>query len=199
MRRILRYIALALYYLFAMHLPRTTSRLSFGSGAVRRTLCRLIFRSMGRHVNIEKGAYFGTGEQLSIGDYSGIGVNCECVGPITIGRYVMMGPHTIIITQCHDTAGVTRPMAGRPPGPVRAVVIEDDVWIGTRVIILPGVKIHRGAIIGAGAVVSRDVPPYSVVGGSPARVLKYRTDDPALIGEEAAKAVAAGQIRADRS
>ena len=58
--------------------------------------------------------------------------------------------------------------------PAEAVTIEDDVWIGDRVIILPGVSIHTGAVIAAGALVNKDVPAYAIVGGVPAKILKYR-------------------------
>ena len=58
--------------------------------------------------------------------------------------------------------------------PEKPIVIEDDVWIGARVIILPGVHIGTGAVVGAGAVVTKDVPDYAVVGGNPARILKMR-------------------------
>ncbi len=54
------------------------------------------------------------------------------------------------------------------------VIIGDDVWIGTRVIILPGKKIGTGAILGAGAVITKDVPDYAIVGGNPAKIIKYR-------------------------
>lgn len=54
------------------------------------------------------------------------------------------------------------------------IIIENDVWIGHNVIILPGVKIHNGAIVGAGAVVTKDIPPYAIVGGVPAKVIRYR-------------------------
>ena len=54
------------------------------------------------------------------------------------------------------------------------IIIEDDVWIAMRVMIMPGVRIHKGAILAAGSVITKDVPPYAVVGGSPAKVLKMR-------------------------
>jgi maltose O-acetyltransferase len=172
--RLVRSLFLGLYYGIVQHLPRTTSAVACGSGAIRRAVCRPIFKSMGRNVTIERGAYFGWGNELSIGDDSGLGVNCLCVGPITIGRDVMMGPDVIVLTVNHETSDVTRPMRGQGSRPNRPVVIEDDVWIGTRAIILPGVTVHRGAIVGAGAVVTKDVPPFAVVGGNPARVIKYR-------------------------
>lgn len=154
---------------------------------------------MGSNVLIERGVYFGTGEQLSIGDGSGLGVNAHCVGPITIGRDVMMAWDVIILTQNHVTEDVEQPMRCQGSLPRRPVVIEDDVWIGARVIILPGVVVHRGSILAAGAVVTKDVPAYAVVGGNPSRVIKFRTDDPNRVGEEAAKAISAGIVRACRA
>lgn len=56
-------------------------------------------------------------------------------------------------------------------------ILEDDVWVGSNVVILPGVTIHKGSVIAAGAVVNKDVPPYAIVGGVPAKVIKYRFDE----------------------
>ena len=129
--------AARLYYAFARYLPRTTSAVSLGSGFIRRLICRPLLKQMGRQVNIESEPYFSTGDELSIGDSSGLGVNSQCVGPITIGRDVMMGRDVIILTFNHETSDVTRPMRGQGGLPDQPVVIEDDVWIGSRVIILP--------------------------------------------------------------
>lgn len=181
--KIIRGFLLFLYYGIARKLPRSNSPLCSFAGRLRRLLCRGLFKQMGKNVNIETGAYFGTGHQIIIGDYSGLGVNCTCVGSITIGAYVMMAPDVIIITCSHDISDVTRPMMFQGSTEPQPVVIEDDVWIGTRCIIMPGVVVHKGSIIAAGAVVTKDVPAYSIVGGVPAKVLKYRTDDPALRGK----------------
>jgi len=132
-----------------------------------------MFRKCGKNVNVERGAWFGY--NLEIGDNSGIGVNAQLytAGGIVIGDNVMMGPDVVILTQNHRYDDITRPM--REQGYERApVIIEDDVWIGTRVIVLPGVRIGQGSIIAAGAVVTRDIPPFSVVGGNPAKVIKKR-------------------------
>jgi acetyltransferase-like isoleucine patch superfamily enzyme len=67
----------------------------------------------------------------------------------------------------------------------RDVVISDDVWIGTRAIILHGVTIGRGAVVAGGAVVTKNVPPYAIVGGIPARVLRYRWDAETISRHEA--------------
>lgn len=91
----------------------------------------------------------------------------------------MFGPHVTIIGGNHNTALVGRAMYDVTEKRERDdldVTIEDDVWIGTRAIILSGVTVGRGAIVGAGAVVTRDVPPYAVVVGSPARIVRFRWD-----------------------
>ncbi len=169
-----RAAVLAAYYGLASRLPRSNAPYAFGAGALRRWLCRRLFRHVGVGANIERGAYFGSGAELSLGDHSGLGIRYQGVGPITIGNDVMMGPDVTILTGSHETSDTTRPMRLQG-GSIRPVVIEDDVWIGMRAIILPGVRIGTGAIIGAAAVVTRDVPPFAVVAGVPARVLRYRT------------------------
>jgi maltose O-acetyltransferase len=88
----------------------------------------------------------------------------------------MMGPDVIILTERHKFDHLDIPMREQgydAPGPV---TIGDDVWIGTRVIILPSVTIGKGAIIGAGAIVTKDVPEYAITCGNPARIVKYRTE-----------------------
>ena len=96
-------------------------------------------------------------------------------GGIEIGSNVLIGPHCIIQSQNHVFEDVTKPICLQ--GYVRKPVkIEDDCWIGARVIILPGVHIGRGSVIGAGSVVTKSIPPYSVAVGSPARVIRSRLD-----------------------
>ena len=131
-----------------------------------------IARSFGKNVNIEKKAYFTPG--LSIGDNSGVGINCEVNGLVTIGNNVMMGPEVVIYSQSHKYDRTDIPMCEQGFDNPKEVVIEDDVWLGRRVIIMPGVHIGKGSIIGAGAVVTKDIPEYSVAGGVPARVIKKR-------------------------
>jgi maltose O-acetyltransferase len=123
-------------------------------------------------VNIEKGALFPS--RMSIGDRSSIGIDSRINGMVQIGCDVMMGPQVLIYTRNHCIDCTEVPMINQGVTEESPVVIEDDVWIGARVIILPGVRIGKGSIIAAGAVVSKDVPPYSIVGGVPAKVIKYR-------------------------
>ncbi len=126
----------------------------------------------GKNVNIEKGAYFTP--EMVIGDNSGVGVNCEVCGPVSIGKNVMMGPEVVIYTSGHRYDRTDIPMmkqGGTEPEPV---TIGNDVWIGRRAMIMPGVTIGDGCVIGAGAVVTKDIPPYCVAGGVPAKIIKKR-------------------------
>ncbi len=86
----------------------------------------------------------------------------------------MMGPDVLIYTTNHEFRNKDIPMQQQGYQPERPVSIGNDVWIGARVIILPGVTIGDGCVIGAGAVVTKDVPAYSVCAGNPAKVVKER-------------------------
>lgn len=85
----------------------------------------------------------------------------------------MMGPDVIILTSNHRIDSVSVPM-NEQGSIIDKVIIGNDVWIGARVIILPGCKVGNGVVIGAGAVVTKDIPDYCVVGGIPAKVIKKR-------------------------
>ena len=102
-----------------------------------------------------------------------MGVNGSVHGPLRIGENVMMGPDVTILSQTHNIERTDIPM-GKQGMREAEVIIGNDVWIGMRSIIMPGVKIGDGAVIGAGAVVTKDVPDYAIVGGVPARIIKYR-------------------------
>ena len=169
-------LCLAIYCLFAKHLPATNNTLWISRciQKIRLLIARNVFDYCGKNVNIEKGADFGTGSGIRIGDNSGLGVNCSVRGPLEIGKNVMMGPDVIIMTSSHNVDSTSIPMNQQGSLPKQKVVICDDVWIGTRVIILPGIKVGTGSIIGAGAVVTKDVPDYAIVGGVPAKIIKFR-------------------------
>ncbi len=176
MRKIGYYLCLLLYYFIARHLPGSDMPYSLGSKQIRRFLCRQIFKKSGKNINIEHGAFFASGRDIEIGDNSGLGLNCRVTGPLKIGNDVMMGPDVMIFTQNHRNDRLDIPMRLQTD-PKKPVVIEDDVWIAARVTILPGVTVHKGSILGAGAVVTKDVPEYAIAGGNPARVIRYRKSD----------------------
>lgn len=117
---------------------------------------------------------------MTVGDYTSIpkGATFYCTeAPLTIGKKVIFGPHPTIITGDHrvDVIGkYIMDSTEKLPENDAPVVIEDDVWTGANVTILKGVTIGRGSVIAAGAVVTKSFPPYSIIGGVPAKVLKMR-------------------------
>ena len=160
----MRFVSLILYYCFAQFLPASTNKYFRWCRRIRRLFASKCFDKCGKNVNIEKGATFGKGTGIVIGDGSGVGVNCSIHGPLIIGKNVMMGPEVVILTSSHNFDNVEIPMS-KQGSSIQSVVIGNDVWIGTRSIILPGVKIGNGVIVGAGAVVTKDIPDYAIVGG----------------------------------
>lgn len=172
MGKVSRKIGALLYYSLGKHLPESSSGIKIGQRAFRAFCGRLMLRKCGRKVNIERGAMFSA--RTSLGDYSGIGVNARINGTCTIGNYVMMGADVTVITHNHVFDRTDIPMMDQGFEEERPVVIGNDVWIGDKVTILPGVNIGDGSIIGAGAVVTHDVEPYSIVGGVPAKLIKMR-------------------------
>lgn len=169
-----RKLGAVLYYALAKHLPPSWSGLQIGQKALRGFCGRLMLAECGRDVNIEQGAMFS--QRVRLGDRSGIGINAKIYGECNIGRCVMMGTDVTIITRQHRTDRTDVPMMDQGFEPERPVVIGDDVWIGDRVTILPGVNIGDGCILAAGAVVTHDLPPMSVAAGVPARVIRRREE-----------------------
>lgn len=171
-----RYFFLYLYKVLAKRLPPSTLPI-FGTSCkkLRYFCCKRIFKYCGSNVNIEHGANFGNGFYLEIGDNSGIGINCTVPNDIVIGKNVMMGPRCYILSQNHDVHDLSKPMC--EGGFVKKkTVIEDDIWIGRQVIFTPGRTLKTGSVVGAGCVLCKDFPPYSIIGGNPARLLKSRLD-----------------------
>lgn len=161
-----------IFYLFASHLPVSFYWINIGQKPLRAFCGKLILAKCGKGVNIEKGAEFSSSAEL--GDFSGIGIRAQISGRTVIGKHVMMGPDVCIYTRNHKFDRTDIPMDQQGFADERPVIIGDDVWIGARVIILPGVRVGTGAVIGAGSVVTKDIPDYAVVGGNPARILKMR-------------------------
>ena len=167
-----RKLGALIYALIGKHLPPSWSGLHLGQTAVRRFCGRLMLAECGKRVNIEKNAMFS--ERVALGDDSGIGINAKIYGTCRIGKKVMMGSDVTIITRNHRSDRTDIPMMEQGFEEEQPVYIGDDVWIGDRVTILPGVHIGSGCIIAAGAVVTRDLPDYSVAAGVPARVIRLR-------------------------
>ena len=133
--------------------------------------------TIGKYAIIRPGNLYGgePGEGLRIGDHSNVGPYSYigCSGFISIGNNVMISPRVSIYAENHvfDATDATIKSQGVQR---KTVVIEDDCWIAANSIVLAGVTIGKGSVVAAGSVVSKDVPPYSVVAGVPARIIKSR-------------------------
>ena len=171
-----RYFIVAGYYLFANNLPKSIFPIIGPiSKKIRSLFVGLIFSNTGKNINIENHCYFGNGFDIIIGDNSGIGKKCRVPPNIILGMNVMMAEEVVILNQNHLFSNTEIPMNSQGYTKPSQLKICDDVWIGTRVIILPQVThIGKSVIIGAGSVVTKNIPDYAIVGGNPARIIKYR-------------------------
>lgn len=169
-------ICLILYYGLARYLPKSNTCGNIG-GAIRRILCKRIFKKCGENVNVERGAFFASGVDIEIGDYSGIGINAHIPNGTIIGDFVMMGPNCFIQDVNHNYENIEVPMSLQGSTEKKLVKIESDVWIGRDVFILPGRIISKGSIVAARCVVCKDFPEYSIIGGNPSKLIKNRKNN----------------------
>ena len=172
MKKIKKIFFASIYHFIGKHLPVSYSFVfgKFGK-LVRRMCAKRMIAYCGTNVNIEKGAVFST--KSTIGDNSGIGINAS-LGEVHIGNNVLMGKDCICVTQNHGFIQKNKLIIEQGYTEEAPIYIGNDVWIGHRVTILPGVHIADGCVIGAGAVVTKNTEPYCVYGGNPARKIKER-------------------------
>ena len=137
----------------------------------RHALLQQLLGHAGQDSLIEPPFYCSYGRNIHLGDHVYLNVLCTILdcNTVQIGHHVMIGPSVQIYTAAHDLQAARRNQGWEV---ARPVVIEDNVWLGGGAILLPGVRIGRNAVVGAGAVVSRAVPANTVVAGNPARVIR---------------------------
>jgi len=178
MKGFIRFFFLLFYYCFAQYLPGSYRPIVGPVCNKIRIMCvKGIFKRCGRISTIDRMAYFGSGSEIEIGDYSGIGERCVVPKNTIIGKYVMMAPEVHIVQNNHKFDDLKKPMCFQGSSKDNPqTIIEDDCWIGVRTIMTPGHRIGRGSIIAAGSVVTKDVEPLSIIGGNPARLIRYRIE-----------------------
>ena len=106
-----------------------------------------------------------------IGDHTRIGLHNTIIGPVTIGNHVNLAQGITVTALNHNFENAEKHIDGQGVS-TTPVTIEDDIWIGANAVILPGVHIGNHCVVAAGAVVTKDVPPHSLVAGVPAKVIK---------------------------
>lgn len=115
---------------------------------------------------------------LVAGPYAFVSFGCLIMRDVEIGRYSMLAPRVAIIGVDHAYDIPGTPMFFTPRPSPRSTVVEDDVWIGFGTVIMQGVHIGRGSVVAARSVVTKDIPPYEIWAGIPARKIKERFPDP---------------------
>tara|TARA_R110002012_G_scaffold34820_8_gene100064 strand:- start:7593 stop:8183 length:591 start_codon:yes stop_codon:yes gene_type:complete len=171
---IIKSLYILIYYCFAKHLPGTPLPLGTLSTKFRVFLCKKIFLRSAKTFKVHPSVDFGTGILVEIGLNSSLNKGAWIGNDTVIGDEVMMGPNVTILSGSHNFKDITIPMTHQGAPTRKRIIIGDDVWIGTRTIILPGVKIGSHSIVGAGSIVTKDVPEWAIVAGNPARIIKYR-------------------------
>lgn len=143
------------------------------SRRLRTLMLQVWLQALGQGSSVHLHCRFLHGPGVRLGERCVINQGCHLDGrrfSIRVGNDVSIGPDAAILTLGHDPRS---PHFADRGGPVD---ISDHVWIGFRAIVLPGVTIGEGAVVGAGAVVTRDVPPFTIVAGNPARSIGERPD-----------------------
>lgn len=163
-------------------LLRLFNSLDYDDKLSQEEILRQMFGSMGSNVHVDIDFHCEYGKNIHIGDNVIINMNCTFVdnNRIDIGSNVLIASDVKIYTATHSTVYSERVVDNWPDGMdidycrtfAKPIRIEDGVWIGGGAIILPGVTIGARSVIGAGAVVTRDVPADSIAVGSPCRVIK---------------------------
>ncbi|GAB3342693.1 acyltransferase [Larkinella ripae] len=128
---------------------------------------------LGAHSVIEAFGVVNNGVgPVRIGERCTVGIGSVVIGPVTIGNDVIIAQHVVLSGLNHSYEDVSRSIREQPVV-TQPIVIEDECWIGANVVITAGVTVGRHSVVAGGSVVTRNVPPYSVVGGNPARLLKH--------------------------
>jgi maltose O-acetyltransferase len=135
---------------------------------------RLIGKKCGKNILVKQKAYIGKATGLVIGDNSQLGQNSRIGPSVSMGENVVMGPDVVIMTTAHAWVDPDVPIRLQGDVPIDPVIIGDDVWLGTRVIVMPGITIGKGAVVGAGSIVTKDVCEFAVMAGVPAKQIRWR-------------------------
>lgn len=144
------------------------------AGKARAFFARRICVETAVHIGIDRNATFSS--KVHMGDYARIGRDCELHGEVHLGDHVLMAPEVVFYTVNHEHGSLDAPMDSQGDTEMKPTYVGNDVWLGRRAMVMPGVRIGDGCIVAAGAVVVKDLPPYSIAGGVPAKVIGSRRE-----------------------
>lgn len=162
-----------IYYAFISHLPNSRYWNVFNSIRVWYMCDVMKLMLRGEANRFEDHVYISGPGRVKIGKSCQINEHVFIQGA-EIGDYVMIAPNVSLVANMHKHERTDIPMVFQGKITGNKVIIEDDVWIGRNATVMPGVRIGKGSIIAAHAVVTKDIPPYSIAGGIPAKVIKQR-------------------------
>ena len=173
MKKIKKILGYFIYILFGSWTPHYLMGYTFKiSKYIRILSVKLMFDKCGKNVDIGRKCKLNS--KIEIGDNSGIGDFSYMIGKIKIGKDVLIGPQVMIIANNHKYNDLTKPINKQGEFSKGGIIIDDNVWIGARAIILDGVHIESGSVIAAGSVVTKNVEKNTIVGGNPAHFIKKR-------------------------
>lgn len=168
---LLKKVAYTIYLIFLRNTPEDYRPYSLFFPYLRRVLVSFYINKSGKKIRIKSGADIAM--KSTVGNFSELGTRCMIQSNVIIGNNVIMGPDVKIYSRNHKFSSLEKPIQYQGKDQYQTH-IGNDVWIGANVIITAGQKIGDHVIISAGAVVTKDIPDYAIVGGVPARILKLR-------------------------
>lgn len=158
------------------NLANINNKLYFLSAYIRARIYSLFLKKTGKKIFIQHDVIFRNLKYIELGNNVYINHHAEIlagINGIKIGNDVMIGQYAKLLTTNHSYTDLSIPM-NKQTEISEHIIIHDDVWIGANAIILPGIEIGKGAVVGASALVTKDVPEFAIVGGVPAKIIKYR-------------------------
>lgn len=154
-----------------------------------RSVLNAVLRLRGRWAEIGEGFQVGVTTKIPagsrLGRYAYIGKGFSAPSPVCLGDLCMISMNVVLVGNDHGTDSLADPIRLDFRWKHSVTVFEGDVWVGHGAIIRSGIRLGRGAVVAAGAVVTRDVPPYTIVGGNPAREIRKRFEDGDRISHDA--------------
>jgi maltose O-acetyltransferase len=167
-------LKIVFYYAFLSKLPdaRFTSMFSNWRVWYFQNVLKIMAKG-GNPTMIGNNVYIAKADKVTFGSGCRINENVH-IEKVNLGNDVLIAPNVSILSRMHEFQRTDIPMSMQGYREEKTVTIGDDVWLGRNVVVMPGVTIGKGAIVAAGAVVTKDVPEYAIVGGVPANVISLR-------------------------